>query len=63
MILDKGVVMKPAIVGKVYFVRGGDLFPVSPIITNLPKGSFSNDRDKNSNKSKLRAATKKKKIK
>ena len=54
--------MRPARIGKVYFVRGGDLFPVSPMIVNLPRGLFSSDRSNKMTKSKLRAANNKKKI-
>jgi len=37
--------MKPATIGKVFFAKGGHLFPVTPIVDNFPRNfPFSTDR-------------------
>ena len=37
--------MKPAQIGKVFFAKGGHLFPVTPLVDNIPK-NFLFSREK-----------------
>lgn len=54
--------MKPAIVGKVFFAKGGHLFPVTPIVNNFPRNfPFSTKRSTRKKPKILLAKNKKKK--